>query len=129
MPAAVAELGERLAEGRAEVARAAAAHDDAVDRLARATAQLAGFPPLATLEAAAQAHLRIGKGNAVRQEPRRPRRRPSRPGPMPPLPPIPPSEPRPMPAPRSKPSAPRTPPTTSPATWSPARRARSAARS
>lgn len=68
VPAAVAELGARLAEGRDEVARAEAAHAGAVDRLATATARLAAHPPLGTLETAAQAHLRIGKGNAVRTE-------------------------------------------------------------
>ncbi len=68
VPAAVAELGERLAEGRAEVALADAAHTDALARLRAATEQLAAQPPLGALEAAAQAHLRIGKGNAVRLE-------------------------------------------------------------
>jgi exonuclease SbcC len=68
VPSAVAELGERLDEARAELARADGAHTDAVERLDGATARLAGYPALATLEAAAQAHLRIGKGNAVRQE-------------------------------------------------------------
>jgi exonuclease SbcC len=68
VPSVVAELGGRLVEGRAAVDAAAAAHGAAVARLEAARAQLASHPPLDALEAAAQAHLRIAKGNGVRAE-------------------------------------------------------------
>jgi exonuclease SbcC len=66
VPAAVAELGERLGEARHELARAEAVDRDAAVARDEAEARLDGYPPLSALEAAAQAHLRIGRGNEVR---------------------------------------------------------------
>ncbi len=68
VPAAVAELGERLAEARPELSRAESVHAAALAARDQAEAALATFPALATLEAAAQAHLSIGTGNTVREE-------------------------------------------------------------